>query len=92
MKNSANALLLLALTVLVSCQGDAGINVKDDSGVIIQAVYDSGVGGSSLVLRKNGTYTWLSGLVNPPQQGSYVVRDSVIILNNIKLEGGTKIE
>jgi hypothetical protein len=53
---------------------------------IFQATYDSGVGGCSLVFRKDSTVLWIGGIASNDKEGYYHIKDSLIILEKIPIE------
>lgn len=75
------AFLLIYYVFLIGCG-----QKENNRSWVFQATYDSGVGGCSLVFRDDSTCVWLGGIASEDQEGSYHLKDSIIILENIPIE------
>ena len=66
-------------------------NLESNSPCILQATYDSGPS-SSLTFRKDGTFEWTngSGLGVFKAEGTYIIKDSLIMLSRADFDGVIK--
>ena len=78
--------ILFAIALLVTCVAKR----KKERQLLFQATYDGGVGGCSLVLYKDSTCLWLGGIATDDIEGTYQKIDSLIVLQNIPLDGCLK--
>lgn len=83
---SSKKLLLLPLLVLL-----AGCSTKQSSSPVVLVVsYNSGPGAAILTFRQDSTFEWIAGIGDSPHEGRYQIKDSLIQLNGIELDGALK--
>jgi hypothetical protein len=78
--------IIIVIASLVSCVAKR----KKERELLFQATYDQGVGGCSLALYKDSTCLWFGGIGTDDIEGTYQKIDSLIVLQNIPLDGCLK--